>query len=97
MINGEKCPRLQIGRRSDRSGPGGARAIRGKPGCRCQAGLRKENTNRYRSLSGAARAAEAAGDRQKAVGYFEKLVALSSKADTTRPELDHAKAFLGRR
>ena len=57
----------------------------------------KENPNRYRSLSGAARAAEAAGDRQKAVAYFEKLVALSSKADTTRPELAHAKAFLGRR
>jgi hypothetical protein len=43
------------------------------------------------------RAAEAAGDRQKAVGYFEKLVALSSKADTVRPELAHAKTFLGRR
>jgi tetratricopeptide (TPR) repeat protein len=57
----------------------------------------KENPNRYRSLSGAARAAEAAGDRQKAVAYFEKLVALSGKADTTRPELAHAKAFLGRR
>jgi len=57
----------------------------------------KENRNRYRSLSGAARAAEAAGDRQKAVGYFEKLVALSSKADTVRPELAHAKTFLGRR
>jgi tetratricopeptide (TPR) repeat protein len=57
----------------------------------------KENPNRYRSLSGAARAAEAAGDRQKAVAYFEKLVALSGKADTTRPELAHAKAFLGPR
>ena len=57
----------------------------------------KENPNRYRSLSGAGRAAEAAGDRQKAVRYFEKLVALASKADTTRPELDHANAFLGRR
>ena len=57
----------------------------------------KENPNRYRSLSAAARAAEAAGDRQKAVAYFEKLVALSSKADTTRPELAHARAVLGRR
>ncbi len=57
----------------------------------------KENPNRYRSLSGAGRAAEAAGDRQKAVRYFEKLVALTSKADTTRPELDHANALLGRR
>ena len=41
--------------------------------------------------------AEAAGDRQKAVRYFEKLVALSSKADTPRPELARAKAFLGQR
>ncbi|HEV3350556.1 MAG TPA: hypothetical protein VHC93_25915, partial [Methylomirabilota bacterium] len=57
----------------------------------------KENPNRYRSLSGAALAAEAAGDREKASGYFEKLVALSSKADTPRPELAHARAFLGRR
>ena len=57
----------------------------------------KENPNRYRSLSGAALAAEAAGDREKAGGYFEKLVALSSKADTSRPELAHARAFLGRR
>lgn len=43
------------------------------------------------------RAAEAAGDRQKAVAYSEKLVALSSKADTARPELARAKDFLGRR
>jgi tetratricopeptide (TPR) repeat protein len=57
----------------------------------------KENPNRYRGLYGAARAAEAAGDRQKAAGYFEKLVALASKADTPRPELARAKAFLGRR
>ena len=57
----------------------------------------KENPNRYGSLYGAARAAEAAGDRQKAAGYFEKLVALASKADTPRPELARAKAFLGRR
>ena len=57
----------------------------------------KENPNRYRGLAGAARAAEAAGDRQKATAYFEKLVALSSKADTPRPELAHAKELLGRR
>jgi tetratricopeptide (TPR) repeat protein len=57
----------------------------------------KENPNRYRGLAGAGRAAEAAGDREKAAGYFEKLVALSSRAETTRPEVAHAKAFLGRR
>ena len=57
----------------------------------------KENPNRYRGLYGAARAAEAAGDRPKAAGYFEKLVALASKADTVRPETARAKAFLGQR
>jgi tetratricopeptide (TPR) repeat protein len=57
----------------------------------------KENPNRYRSLAGAARAAEAAGDRQKAAMYFEKLVAISGKADTPRPELTHAQDFLRRR
>ena len=57
----------------------------------------KENPNRYRGLYGAARAAEAAGDRPKAAGYFEKLVALASKADTARPETARAKAFLGQR
>jgi tetratricopeptide (TPR) repeat protein len=57
----------------------------------------KENPNRYRGLYGAARAAEAAGDRARAAEYFEKLVALASKADTVRPELAQAKTFLGRR
>jgi len=57
----------------------------------------KENPNRYRGLAGAARAAEAAGDRQKAGAYSEKLLALSTNADTTRPEVTSAKVFLGRR
>jgi tetratricopeptide (TPR) repeat protein len=57
----------------------------------------KENPNRYRGLYGAARAAEMAGDRPKAVGYYEKLVALASKADTVRPEIARAKAFIGAR
>lgn len=57
----------------------------------------KENPNRYRGLYGAGRAAEASGDRPKAVGYYEKLVALSKSADTPRPELARAKTFLGQR
>ena len=57
----------------------------------------KENPNRYRGLYGAARAAELAGDRPKAVGYYEKLVALAVKADTARPEIARAKTFLGAR
>ena len=57
----------------------------------------KENPNRYRGLYGVGRAAEVAGDRQKAAGYYEKLVALASKADTARPETARAKAFLGQK
>jgi tetratricopeptide (TPR) repeat protein len=57
----------------------------------------KENPNRYRGLYGAARAAEAAGDRQKAGTYYAKFVAVSAKADTDRPEIAHAKAFLAKK
>jgi tetratricopeptide (TPR) repeat protein len=57
----------------------------------------KENPNRYRGVYGAARAAEAAGERQKAAAYFAKLIALSEYADTTRPELARAKAYVAQR
>ena len=57
----------------------------------------KETPNRYRGFYGAARAAEAAGDRQKAKDFFAKLVALSKNADTVRPELARATAFLAQR
>jgi tetratricopeptide (TPR) repeat protein len=56
----------------------------------------KENPNRYRGLYGAARAAEGARDRAKASGYYQKLLELASKADTPRPEIAQAKAYLGR-
>jgi tetratricopeptide (TPR) repeat protein len=53
--------------------------------------------NRYRGIYGAARAAEAAGDRAAALNYFTKLVALAKNADTQRPELATARAFLAER
>src|SRR6266851_6532267 len=53
--------------------------------------------NRFRGYYGAARAAEAAGDRQKARAHFAKLVDLSRNADSVRPELARAKAYLGQR
>ncbi len=52
------------------------------------------NPNRYRGFWGAACAAEKAGDRQKASAYYTKLVDLAAKADTQRPEIRVAKAFL---
>jgi tetratricopeptide (TPR) repeat protein len=57
----------------------------------------KENPNRYRGLYGAARAAEAGGHRAKAAEFYEKLLALTKNGDTARPELAHARSFLGRK
>jgi len=53
--------------------------------------------NRFRGYSGAARAAEAAGDRRKAADYYAKLTELAKKADSQRPELARAKAYLAQR
>jgi tetratricopeptide (TPR) repeat protein len=53
--------------------------------------------NRFRGFYGAATAAEAAGDRQKASEYFSKLLAMTKYSDGTRPELAHAKTYLAQR
>ena len=53
--------------------------------------------NRFRGLYGAARAAEAAGEKDKAARYYGELVALTRNADVVRPELAQAKAFLAQR
>jgi hypothetical protein len=52
--------------------------------------------NRFRSLYGAARAAELAGDAARARTLYANLVSLCSTADTERPELREAKAFLAK-
>ena len=61
-----------------------------------EASQRRE-PNRFRGLYGAALAAEGTGDRQKAAGYFEKLVMLSKNADSARPELARARAYIAQR
>ena len=53
--------------------------------------------NRFKGLYGAARAAELSGDREKARTYYASLLALCEKADTERPELREAKAFLAKK
>lgn len=53
--------------------------------------------NRFRGLYGAARAAELSGNGEKARAYYAKLVALSGKADSERPELLDAKTFLAKK
>ncbi len=52
--------------------------------------------NRFRGYYGAARAAEAAGDRQKAADCYSRLVALAKNTDSSRPELAHARAYVAR-
>jgi tetratricopeptide (TPR) repeat protein len=49
--------------------------------------------NRFKSLYGAGRAFERAGDRDKAKSYYTKLLTTAASADTDRPELREAKAF----
>lgn len=49
---------------------------------------------RFNGLYGAARAASQASDQKKARSYYEKLIALTQQADSPRPEIKEAKAFL---
>jgi hypothetical protein len=53
--------------------------------------------NRLRGLYGAAKAAEGAGQPEKAASYFRKLAELTKDADTDRMEIREAKAFLARK
>jgi tetratricopeptide (TPR) repeat protein len=50
--------------------------------------------NRFNGLYGAARAALLASDRKRAKTYYGKLMALCRQADSIRPEIEEAKAFL---
>jgi hypothetical protein len=55
-----------------------------------------KDPNRFRSVYGAAKAAERAGDAAKAKTYYQQLAALGSNGDGDRPELTEAKAYLQR-
>jgi len=57
----------------------------------------KAAPNRFRGFYGAAKAAERMGDRAQPRRYYEELVTLCSRADSERPELTEAKAFLARK
>jgi hypothetical protein len=52
--------------------------------------------NRFRGYYGAARAAEGAGDQAKAKAYYTKLLDLTKTADSPRPELAAARAYVAR-
>jgi len=57
----------------------------------------KRDPNRFRGIYGAARAAEATGNRKVARDYYAKLQTLTAERDTERPELVHAKALMTQR
>jgi len=57
----------------------------------------KRDANRFRSVYGAARAAEAAGNSGAAREYYAKLQSLTANHDTERPELARAREFLTKR
>jgi hypothetical protein len=61
-----------------------------------EASIHKE-PSRFNGLYGAARAAELAGEVEKARTYYGQLVALSARSATGRPALQQAKAFLGKK
>jgi tetratricopeptide (TPR) repeat protein len=50
--------------------------------------------NRFRGIAGAALAADASGDRAKARRLYARLLELARDADSPRPELARAKAYL---
>jgi tetratricopeptide (TPR) repeat protein len=53
--------------------------------------------HRFNGLSGAARAAQLAGDEEKAHTYYAQLVSLCAHADSARSELTEARTFLAKR
>lgn len=57
----------------------------------------KAYPNRYRGYWGAALAARAAGQPEKAAEFMGKFVALTKNGDSSRPEIARAKAFLAQR
>jgi hypothetical protein len=55
----------------------------------------KREPNRFRSMYGAGRAAESAGDRATAEAYYAQLVKICERGDQRRPELQHARQYMG--
>ena len=61
--------------------------------CEFEATIKKE-PNRFRGLYGGARAAEAAGQRARAIALYTQLLQVASDPDTNRPELQHARSVV---
>jgi tetratricopeptide (TPR) repeat protein len=52
--------------------------------------------NRFNAIAGAAAAAERLGDKAKAKQYYQQLTTIAGNADTARPQLAAARAFLAK-
>ena len=52
----------------------------------------KKEPNRFRGAYGAARAAEALGDTQRAARYYKQVVTIAKDSDSQRPELKRARS-----
>jgi tetratricopeptide (TPR) repeat protein len=61
-----------------------------------EASIRVE-PNRFWGLYGAGRAAELSGDREKANTYYRQLIAQAERADSERPAILEAKAFVSKK
>jgi hypothetical protein len=58
------------------------------------AAVQRTEPNRFRAIYGAARSAELAGDGDRAEEYYNALLQLAAHADTERPEIKTAQAFI---
>ncbi len=54
----------------------------------------EKSPNRFNSVYGAAIAADKAGQKQKAVDYFKKLLSVSGNVQSDRPEISTARKYL---
>jgi hypothetical protein len=54
----------------------------------------KKEPNRFRGLYGGARAAEAAGQRARAVSLYKQLLQVAGEPGASRPELQHARTVV---
>ncbi len=57
----------------------------------------RDAPNRFRSLYGCGRSAELSGDRSTARKYYVRLLEICKQSDGARPELDQARAFVGKK
>jgi tetratricopeptide (TPR) repeat protein len=56
----------------------------------------KKEPNRFRGVYGAARAAEALGNKTLAIQFYRQLLTIAATADGARAELTRARTFTGR-